>query len=114
MTDRLAWRTRFRFNVGERQGIDTLLAAYAAGVRYFDTAPDYGYGRGGHVFGQALRTLDRDSLVLLRKVGRWMSPNGDNEEVAGWRTAACPSSPPSTTAARAHHAPSSNPYCASA
>ncbi len=75
----------FRVNVSERQGVDTLLAAYANGVRYFDTAPYYGYGRSELIFGHALRTLDRDSFVLSSKVGRWMSPKADNEEVAGWR-----------------------------
>jgi Aldo/keto reductase family/Phage integrase family len=75
----------FRFSVSERQGVDTLLAAYAEGVRYFDTAPYYGYGRSEHIYGQALRTLDRDSFVLSSKVGRWMSPKADNEDVPGWR-----------------------------
>ena len=75
----------FRASVTERQGVDTLLAAYANGVRYFDTAPLYGFGRSEHIFGQALRTLDRDSFVLSSKVGRWMSPKPDNEDVPGWR-----------------------------
>jgi D-threo-aldose 1-dehydrogenase len=75
----------FRMDVSERQGIDTVLAAYANGVRYFDTAPYYGYGRSELIFGQALRTLDRDSFVLSTKVGRWMSPKADDEDVPGWR-----------------------------
>jgi D-threo-aldose 1-dehydrogenase len=75
----------FRTSVSERQGVDTVLAAYAQGVRYFDTAPLYGYGRSEHIYGQALRTLDRDSLVISTKVGRWMSPKSDNEDVPGWR-----------------------------
>src|SRR4051794_11991402 len=56
----------FRLSVSERQGVDTLLAAYAGGVRYFDTAPYYGYGRSEHIYGQALRTLDRDSCSPAR------------------------------------------------
>jgi D-threo-aldose 1-dehydrogenase len=75
----------FRANVSERQGVDTILATYANGVRYFDTAPLYGFGRSELIFGQALRTLDRDSFVLSSKVGRWMSPKADNEDVPGWR-----------------------------
>jgi D-threo-aldose 1-dehydrogenase len=75
----------FRFDVSERQAVDTLLAAYATGVRYFDTAPYYGYGRSELIFGQALRTLKRDSFVLSSKVGRWMSPKSDSEDVPGWR-----------------------------
>ena len=45
----------------------------------------YGYGRSEHIFGQALRTLDRDSLVLSSKVGRRMSPKADNDDVSDWR-----------------------------
>jgi D-threo-aldose 1-dehydrogenase len=75
----------FRISVSERQGVDTLLAAYAGGVRYFDTSPYYGYGRSELIFGQALRTLDRDSFVLSTKVGRWMAAKADNEDVPGWR-----------------------------
>ena len=59
----------FRFDVSERQAVDTLLAAYATGVRYFDTAPYYGYGRSELIFGQALRTLKRDSFVLSGESG---------------------------------------------
>lgn len=75
----------FRATVSERQGVDTILAAYANGVRYFDTAPLYGYGRSELIFGHALRTLDRDSFVLSSKVGRWMTPKADDEDVPGWR-----------------------------
>lgn len=75
----------FRANVSERQGVDTILASYANGVRYFDTAPYYGYGRSELIFGHALRTLDRDSFVLSTKVGRWMAPKADNEDVPAWR-----------------------------
>jgi predicted oxidoreductase len=46
----------FRTSVSERYGVETLLAAYAGGVRYFDAAPRYGYDRSEHIFGQALRT----------------------------------------------------------
>jgi aryl-alcohol dehydrogenase-like predicted oxidoreductase len=38
-----------------------------------------------HIFGQALRRLDRDSLVLSSKVGRRMPPKADNDDVPGWR-----------------------------
>jgi hypothetical protein len=45
----------------------------------------YGYGCSEHVFGHALRTLDRDSLVHSSKVGRRMLPKADNDDVPGWR-----------------------------
>lgn len=83
----------FRFNVSERQGCETVEAAYQAGVRYFDTSPYYGYGRSEHIVGQALRAVERDSFVLSTKVGRWMSPKGDLEKVEGWRPGGLPFKP---------------------
>jgi D-threo-aldose 1-dehydrogenase len=83
----------FRFKISDRQAADTVLAAYDAGVRYFDTAPYYGYGRSEHVFGQALRTLDRSSFVLSTKVGRCLSPKSDDETVPGWREGGLPFKP---------------------
>jgi aryl-alcohol dehydrogenase-like predicted oxidoreductase len=110
----LAWAARrwagFRINVSERQGVETLLAAYAAGVRYFDTAPYYGYGRSEHIFGQALRTLGRDSLVLSTKVGRWMSPKADNDDCRVGARVACRSNHPSTTAAKGRFDRLSSPF----
>ena len=46
--------------------------AYDSGIRYFDTAPFYGYGRSEHVLGDALR--DRDGWTLSTKVGRRLRP----------------------------------------
>ncbi len=83
----------FRFKVSERQAVETIEAAYAGGVSYFDTSPYYGYGRSEHLFGQALRGVDRDSFVLSTKVGRWMTPKQDAEQVAGWRSGGLPFKP---------------------
>ena len=47
---------------------------YAAGLRYFDTAPFYGLGLAEHRLGAALRTVDRRSIVLETKIGRMMKP----------------------------------------
>jgi D-threo-aldose 1-dehydrogenase len=47
-----------------------LRAAWGAGVRYFDTAPEYGHGQSEHRVGRFLRTVPRDELVLSTKVGR--------------------------------------------
>ena len=44
--------------------------AYAAGARYFDTAPHYGHGRSEHRLGEGLRGLSRDEYLLSTKVGR--------------------------------------------
>jgi D-threo-aldose 1-dehydrogenase len=49
-------------------------AAYAAGLRYFDTAPLYGLGLSEHRLGACLRGVDRRSVVLSTKVGRLLRP----------------------------------------
>ena len=55
----------------------TILAAYNNGVRYFDTAPMYGYGKSEHYLGHALRTLGlRNEVTLSSKVGRVLKPAG--------------------------------------
>ncbi len=50
-------------------------AAWTAGIRYFDTAPYYGYTRSEHMLGQQLVAHSRDSYVLSTKVGRLMRPD---------------------------------------
>ena len=54
-----------------RATIDT---AWTAGVRYFDTAPYYGFGLSERRVGDALRSTERDSFVLSTKVGRLLAP----------------------------------------
>src|SRR5207248_5233990 len=49
---------------------------YAAGLRYFDTAPFYGLGLAEHRLGACLRTVDRRSVVISTKVGRLLNPQG--------------------------------------
>jgi len=49
-------------------------AAWAAGVRYYDTAPLYGRGIGELRVGAALRDRDRSSYLLSSKVGWRMAP----------------------------------------
>ena len=48
----------------------TLDAAWDAGIRYFDTAPQYGLGRSELRFADALTRFDPDQLTLSTKVGR--------------------------------------------
>lgn len=48
----------------------TLDAAWDAGIRYFDTAPQYGLGRSELRFSEALARFDLDALTLSTKVGR--------------------------------------------
>jgi D-threo-aldose 1-dehydrogenase len=52
----------------------TLDAAWAAGVRYFDTAPYYGFGLSERRVGDALRAMDRNAFALSTKVGRLLKP----------------------------------------
>jgi D-threo-aldose 1-dehydrogenase len=58
--------------------------AYDSGVRYFDTAPFYGYGRSERVVGDALR--GEDGWVLSTKVGRRLRPRkGPQDPDDAWR-----------------------------
>jgi D-threo-aldose 1-dehydrogenase len=50
----------------------TLSAAWDAGMRYFDTAPFYGYGLSERRLGEFLRSHPSDQWVLSTKVGRLM------------------------------------------
>ena len=52
-----------------------LEAAWAAGIRYFDTAPFYGNGLSERRLGDFLRPLPRDGYVLSSKVGRLLVPD---------------------------------------
>jgi D-threo-aldose 1-dehydrogenase len=54
----------------DEQAQATLEAAWAAGVRYFDTSPWYGLGLGERRFGRFLHNHKRDEYVLSTKVGR--------------------------------------------
>ncbi|GIJ09687.1 aldo/keto reductase [Micromonospora andamanensis] len=49
--------------------------AWAAGVRYFDTAPHYGLGLSERRLGRALRHRPRDEYVVSTKVGRLLVPS---------------------------------------
>ncbi len=53
--------------------------AWDAGIRYFDTAPLYGYGQAEVRLGRALRARPRNEYVLSTKVGRVLDPAGTAE-----------------------------------
>ena len=62
-------------------------AAWSAGIRYFDTAPFYGYTLSERRVGEILGDRDRNTFTLSTKVGRLMRPDpsvspGDD----GWAT----------------------------
>ncbi len=52
----------------------TLQAAWRCGMRYFDTAPFYGFGLSETRVGRLLTTLPRTSFVVSTKVGRLFEP----------------------------------------
>lgn len=52
----------------------TLQAAWNAGMRYFDTAPFYGFGLSEKRIGRLLRGLSRKDYVISTKVGRLFEP----------------------------------------
>lgn len=57
----------------------TLHAAWDAGMRYFDTAPFYGFGLSEMRIGRLLRGRDRKDYVLSTKVGRLLEPCAPEE-----------------------------------
>ncbi|MFP3543796.1 aldo/keto reductase [Rhizobium sp. SIMBA_035] len=61
-------------DVTEAQAADVLAAAYDGGMRYFDTAPLYGHGLSELRLGTFLRTIDRKTVTVSTKVGRYMAP----------------------------------------
>ncbi|WP_336969192.1 aldo/keto reductase [Sphingobium aromaticiconvertens] len=53
----------------------TIAAAWTAGLRYFDTAPHYGFGLSEKRLGEALALLDpRGEAIISTKVGRRLDP----------------------------------------
>src|SRR6516162_535349 len=60
---------------GEAEAI--VRAAWAAGVRYVDAAPFYGFGQAERCVGDALRDMPRDEWVLSTKVGRLLRPQAN-------------------------------------
>ena len=53
----------------------TVAAAWAAGIRYFDTAPHYGFGLAERRLGEALAELDAEAQAIVStKVGRLLAP----------------------------------------
>ncbi|WP_151479613.1 aldo/keto reductase [Streptomyces albicerus] len=62
--------------VPEEQAAATLDTAWELGIRLYDTAPVYGYGRSETRTGAALASRPRDAYVLCTKVGRLIEPGG--------------------------------------
>src|SRR5262252_9596720 len=60
--------------ISEREAIDTLDAAYASGLRYYDSAPLYGHGLSELRLGGGLRRFSDPDVVVSTKVGWRLKP----------------------------------------
>ena len=56
--------------LSDEQAVGVVDRAWESGVRYFDTAPLYGYGTAERRFGMALAGRPRDEFTVSTKVGR--------------------------------------------
>ena len=65
--------------VDQDAAIATVHAAYENGVRYFDTAPVYGFGLSETRLGQAVKSLPRGDIVISSKVGYDLVPIPQSE-----------------------------------
>ncbi|MFF4905327.1 aldo/keto reductase [Streptomyces sp. NPDC001260] len=63
--------------VTEEQAYEAVSAAWAEGIRYFDTAPHYGLGLSERRLGAALREHPRDDYTISTKVGRRLEPSDE-------------------------------------
>jgi D-threo-aldose 1-dehydrogenase len=74
-----------RVGVSREEAEAIIRAAWAAGVRYIDTAPYYGFGQAERCVGDAMRPVPRDEWVLSTKVGRLLRPRPTPAESDGNR-----------------------------
>ena len=58
----------------EQVAMETVATAYDAGIRYFDTAPLYGYGLSEERLGAGLARFERDEVAISTKVGYTLVP----------------------------------------
>ncbi|MBL8598947.1 MAG: aldo/keto reductase [Devosia sp.] len=61
--------------ISEQVAAGAITQAWDEGIRYFDTAPQYGKGLSEHRIGTWLRQYPRDAFVLSTKVGRRIEPD---------------------------------------
>jgi D-threo-aldose 1-dehydrogenase len=78
----------------EDAALEAIRSAYNANVRYFDTAPMYGFGKSERLFGSVLKNQPRDSFVLSTKVGRLIvagepTPESEKTPFVGITNAYC-------------------------
>ncbi len=66
--------------MSDEAAAETINSALAQGVRYFDTAPHYGFGLSESRLGQTLADKRKD-LIISTKVGRLLVPTSSTESV---------------------------------
>jgi D-threo-aldose 1-dehydrogenase len=64
--------------MSDSEAADTLTSALSQGIRYFDTAPHYGFGLSESRLGKALPAI-RDQVIISSKVGRILVPTNSTE-----------------------------------
>ena len=63
--------------VTDSEADSTIEGAWECGIRFFDTAPCYGYGVAERAMGRVLSHKPRSELTLATKVGRLLLADGD-------------------------------------
>jgi len=66
--------------VDSQKAMEVLQESWDGGVRYFDTAPFYGYGSSEERLGKFLKNKNRDEFVVSTKVGRIIIDSNDNSK----------------------------------
>jgi len=60
--------------VSDSAAVDAVHRAVHLGIRYFDTAPHYGFGLSEQRLGAALASIDATKVLISTKVGRLLRP----------------------------------------
>ena len=72
-------------NLEERSCFNILENTYHSKINIFDTSPFYGNGLSEHRLGNFLKTIDEDSYYLSTKVGRYLTPEkNQNIDRGAW------------------------------
>lgn len=66
-------------DISEEEAVTVIERCWDVGIRYFDTAPLYGYGKAEEALGRGLHGRPRDTYVLETKVGRLLLESGPKE-----------------------------------
>ena len=75
------------------EGVATVQRAWDRGVRFFDTAPFYGFGSAERLLGEVLGSVPRDDFVISTKVGRVLRDGPPSAELRDFFQGADPNTP---------------------